>query len=161
MFSNMSEAVLKAFSAAIIRILRALVRISLRSGVSYNTFADLTKWIYVDVAMNEFGIEGRKQSISRVATLTGLSRKDVVRVQEAASPGDGIVKDSYNRAARVISGWMHERDFLDARGKPRSLSLDGEGGTVNAAIRNAQGESSTWSFGKAMDFHANFRTGLI
>lgn len=140
MFPAMSEATLKAFSAAIVKILRALVRLSLRSGVSYNTFAELTKWIYVDVAMNEFGIEGRKQSVSRVATLTGLSRKDVVRVQESAPPSDGIIEDQYNRAARVITGWMRERDFLDARGKPRSLPLEGEGATFESLVKRFSGD---------------------
>ena len=56
-------------SAAILRILHVLVRILLHHGVGYQAFADLAKWVYVDVATNmeEFAIEGRKQSISRAA----------------------------------------------------------------------------------------------
>jgi hypothetical protein len=64
---------LQALSAALIRMVRPLVRILLRNGVSYGTFSDLTKWMFVDVAKQEFGIKGRKQSTSRVAVITGAA----------------------------------------------------------------------------------------
>jgi len=136
----MSEAILRAFSAAVVKVLRALVRLSLHYGISYKTFAELTKWVFVDVAVNEFGIEGRKQSISRVATLTGLSRKEVVRVQGSIPPADAIVEDRYNRAARVIAGWLRESDFLDAQGKPVALALEGEGATFETLVRRRSGD---------------------
>ena len=82
---------LQALSAAALRLLRPLVRILLRGGISYKTFADLVKWVYVDVAMKEFGIAGRKQSISRVSVITGLSRKEVLRVRRLSEPGASIV----------------------------------------------------------------------
>ncbi|MEA3232214.1 MAG: DUF6502 family protein, partial [Thermodesulfobacteriota bacterium] len=66
----MSDKHLKRLSAAVIRLLRPLVRILLRNGVSYRTFSDLAKWVYVDVASKEFGIKGRKQSTSRISVVT-------------------------------------------------------------------------------------------
>lgn len=136
----MSEAILRAFSAAIVKILRALARVSMRYGISYKTFAELAKWVFVDVAVNEFGIEGRKQSISRVATLTGLSRKEVVRVQSLIPPADVIVEDRYNRGARVIAGWLRDPDFLDAQGKPAALALEGKGATFAELVRRRSGD---------------------
>ena len=79
---------IQVLSAAVIRILRPLVLILLRHGVSYGTFAELTKWVYVDVALKEFGIPRRKQSTSRVSILTGLSRKEVMRVRRLSRPTD-------------------------------------------------------------------------
>ena len=99
----MNSSSVQALSAAVLRILRPLVRILLRSGVSYNSFADLAKWVYVDVATQEFGIEGRKQSTSRVSVLTGLSRKEVSRVRRLRRPDDRATAERYNRAARVIT----------------------------------------------------------
>ena len=60
--------------AAVARILRPLIHILIRNGISYGTFADLAKWLFVDVAKREFAIEARKQTISRVSVITGLTR---------------------------------------------------------------------------------------
>ena len=86
----MNDKHLKPLFAAILRLLRPLVRILLRNGVSYSTFADYAKWVYVDVASKEFGIRGRKQSTSRVSVLTGLSRKEVMRVRQLPRPDDSL-----------------------------------------------------------------------
>ena len=111
----MSDEHLKPLFAAVLRLLRPLVRILLRNGVSYRTFSDFAKWVYVDVARKEFGIEGRKQTTSRVSVITGLSRKEVLRVRQLDRPDDQASSERYNRAARVIAAWRRENDFLDSR----------------------------------------------
>ena len=70
----------QALSAALVRMLRPLVRLLLRRGVSFKAFSDLLRWLYVDVAIEEFGLSGRKQSVSRVSVVTGLTRKEVSRL---------------------------------------------------------------------------------
>jgi hypothetical protein len=107
---------IQVLSAAVIRVLRPFVLILLRHGVSYGTFAELTKWVYVDVALKQFGIPDRKQSTSRVSIITGLSRKEVTRVRRLPRPTDRESAERYNRAARVITAWRQEEDFLDTNG---------------------------------------------
>ena len=136
----MSDKHLKRLSAAVIRLLRPLVRILLRNGVSYKTFSDLAKWVYVDVAIKEFGIKGRKQSTSRVSVVTGLSRKEVVRVRKLTRPDDSASAEKYNRAARVIAAWRRADDFLDAEGKPAPLPMKGPGATFSELVRNFSGD---------------------
>ncbi|MBW1865387.1 MAG: hypothetical protein JRI64_07135 [Deltaproteobacteria bacterium] len=131
---------LKSLSAAILRLLRPLVRILLRNGVSYGTFNDLARWMYVDVAMKEFSIDGRKQSTSRVSVLTGLSRKEVKRMQEISRPEDTEHDERYNRAARVIAAWRREREFLDADDKPSALPISGPGSTFSEIVRRFSGD---------------------
>ena len=46
----------QALFAAILKLLRPLVRILLRNGVPYGAFADIAKRVYVDVAAQEFGV---------------------------------------------------------------------------------------------------------
>ena len=110
-------------SAAVLRLLRPLVRILLRNGVSYSTFADFAKWIYVDVASQEFGIDGRKQTTSRVSVITGLSRKEVMRVRQLPRPDDSETAEKYNRAARVIAAWRRDKKYLDPEGAPAPLPI--------------------------------------
>jgi hypothetical protein len=136
----MNESIIKPLSAAVLRLFRPLVRILLINGVSYRTFADFAKWVYVDVATKEFGIKGRKQSTSRVSVITGLSRKEVKRVRELPRPDDSASVERYNRAARVIAAWRRESDFLDAEGNPTPLPLEGPGATFSELVKRFSGD---------------------
>lgn len=121
---NMGSNLKQALFGAILKLLRPLVRILLRNGVPFRGFSELAKWVYVDVAKKEFGIEGRKQSDSRVSIITGLTRKDVRRLGETAELDNAEMLDRYNRAARVISGWVRDPEFVDRRGNPLDLAID-------------------------------------
>jgi len=127
-------------AAATARILKPLIRILLRNGVSYGTFPDIAKSQFVEVARKEFGIEGRKQSISRVAVITGLTRKEVQRHVRVRQPNDAESADRYNRAARVIGGWRRDEQFLDHRGKPAILAITGDGDTFQELVRRYSGD---------------------
>jgi hypothetical protein len=136
----MNEGILKPLSAAVLRLFRPLVRVLLRNGVSYRTFADFAKWVYVDVATKEFGIKGRKQSTSRVSVITGLSRKEVKRVRELPRPDDSASVERYNRAARVIAAWRRESKFNDAEGNAAPLLLEGTGATFSELVKRFSGD---------------------
>ncbi len=136
----MNDKHLKPLFAAILRLLRPLVRILLRNGVSYSTFADFVKWVYVDVASKEFGIKGRKQSTSRVSVITGLSRKEVMRVRKLSRPDDRESSEKYNRAARVIAAWRRDRNFLDAKGRPALLPMSGPGVSFSELVKRFSGD---------------------
>ena len=131
---------LKPISAAVIKLLRPLARILLRHGVSYHTFSDLAKWVFIDVASKEFGIKGRKQSTSRVSVITGLSRKEVKRVQQLPRPDDSASTEKYNRAARIITAWRREREFVDAEGEPALLPMSGSGATFSKLVKRFSGD---------------------
>jgi hypothetical protein len=117
----------RALTAALIRLLRPLVRLLLRYGVSYQAFADLARWAYVDVASREFAIPGRKQTVSRVSVLTGLNRKEVSRLQATEQPDDTVAEQRHNRATRVINGWLRDPRFQDETGHPAALPFEGGG----------------------------------
>lgn len=110
---------------ALLRMLRPLVRVMLRGGMTFQAFAELAKHVFVEVGMTEFGIEGRKQTISRVAILTGLSRKEVQRVLTESKTHDHEEHERYNRASRVVAGWVRDRAFTNRKGEPATLSLEG------------------------------------
>ncbi len=136
----MSDKTLQALSAAVLRILRPLVRILLRHGVSYGTFADLAKWVYVDIATREFAIPGRKQSVSRVSVITGLTRKEVNRVQQLPRPEDQAAAETYNRAARVVGGWLRDADFLDAQQQPALLHFEDGSDSFSELVKRYSGD---------------------
>lgn len=114
-----------ALASALQRVLRPLFRVVLRNHMSFKAFTDIAKRAYVEVAASEFRIPGKKQSVSRVALLSGLTRKEVQRLLDAEDPSEGASEagERYNRAARVVAGWVRDGDFSDAGGNPKVLSL--------------------------------------
>lgn len=126
--------------ASVARLLKPLVRLLLRYGIPYGIFADIAKRIYVETAMEEFGIPGRKSSISRASVITGLSRKEVVRVQKLPPLSDQNIQDRYNRAVRVISGWMGDTSFTGADGEPKTLALEGARGSFSQLVQKYGGD---------------------
>jgi hypothetical protein len=134
----------QALAAAIERALRPLFRILLRNHMSFKAFLDIAKRTYVEVATDEFGIPGRKQSVSRVALLSGLTRKEVQRLLAAPTADDAEAGERYNRAARVVAGWVRDKDYSDAHGNPKVLSLE-EGvsqdpGSFSGLVRRFSGD---------------------
>lgn len=129
----------KALSAAVSRLLRPLVRILLRNGVPFRAFSDLAQQVYVDVAMQDFQIQGRKPSISRASVLTGLSRKRILEIRRAEPSDDSEAIARYNRAARVVTGWIRDGEFHGSDG-PLDLPFDGEGRTFSELVRRYSGD---------------------
>ena len=64
------------------KILLALIRILLRNGMSYGEFDQIARKCFVDVAFDDFSSPKKKQTISNVAILTGLNRKEVKKMHE-------------------------------------------------------------------------------
>jgi hypothetical protein len=127
-------------AAAVARILKPLVRILLRNGMSYKTFANIARSQFVEVARKESGIGGRKQSVSRIAVITGLTRKEVSRLLKFSVPNDKEKSDRYHRASRVVSGWRRDKAFLDASRRPAVLSIVGPGKSFQQLVKRYSGD---------------------
>ena len=132
----------RAIDRAVARLLRPLFRVLLRHGKSYRAFEEVAKRTFVDVALSDFGIPGKKPSVSRVSILSGLTRKEVQRLLQAPALEDTGTGERRNRAARVLTGWLRDPDFLDPQGDPRALDVDGERGFA-ALVRRHSGDMPT------------------
>lgn len=135
-----SQAITKALENAISRMLRPLVRILLRNGISFGHFAEIAKQVYVEVANDEFQIPGKTQTTSRVATLTGLTRKEVQRLSKSGHEEETNGNGRYNRAARVISAWTSQPQYLDETGEPALLVFDGHNPSFTSLVKGASGD---------------------
>jgi hypothetical protein len=131
---------LQALSAATLRLLRPLVRILLRNNVSHRTFAELAKLVYAEVANAEFGIAGKRQTVSRIAILSGLTRKEVQRLLAQPPDTQSIMEEEYHRASRVITGWVRDPDFGDGKGHPRPLRMEGTRASFSALVKRYSGD---------------------
>jgi hypothetical protein len=123
--------------AATARILRPLVRILLRNGVASDAITELVRRVYVDVAFEEFTLEGKRQTQSRVSVLTGLNRKEVARLRTQRESVLPPAEDRRNRAAAVLGAWLRDPDFQDEAGEPRPLPLQGPGSFAELCQRHS------------------------
>ncbi|MDZ7642858.1 MAG: DUF6502 family protein [Woeseiaceae bacterium] len=122
----MDQAPLKpVITAFFTRLLRPVARVLLRYGVSFRELSELCKKVYVDVATDEFGMDGRPTNVSRVALLTGMTRRDVRKVRVANDEEEQHSISRMNTCARVLSGWFQDSQFCAADGTPLPLPESG------------------------------------
>ena len=125
---------------ALSRILKPLIRILLRFGFSYREFDVLAKQLFVEVCYRDFTLKNKKMTASRAAVLTGLDRKEIVRLQKNETALEALAPRPINRAARVIGGWLQDKAYLGEDGKPRKIPLKGERGSFDSLVRKYGGD---------------------
>lgn len=121
---RMTDSIKESLLAGFRRVMRPLVRILLRHGISFGEFAEILKAVYVEVAGRDFALPVGRQTHSRIAIITGLTRKEVARV--VASLDRDVIADAsnLNRVGRVLTGWHQDPDFTGPYGMPYELPFE-------------------------------------
>ena len=107
-------------SAAIGYLLRPLVRILLAQGISYQVFCDLAKTAYVKVADEEFKLDSKPQTDSRISLLTGIQRREVSRIRNEPD-ADISLSHPASTSALLLAIWSGAPEYLDEEGRPIPL----------------------------------------
>lgn len=111
---------LKACSVALLPLVRWL----LRNHMTHREFVELSKQLFVKVALEDYGLRGRQTNLSRVAIITGLDRKEVKRVRDELQDGEhlgDVQAPRPDRLSRVLKGWHDDADFLTKNSSPAAL----------------------------------------
>jgi len=61
-------------------------------------------------------------------------------VGEQAQAAGTDAKETYNRAARVIAGWVRDKEFTDAAGEPLALSQAGATASFSLLVKRYSGD---------------------
>jgi hypothetical protein len=131
----MRSASTKQVLAAARQWLRPLVHVLIRCGVTWKEFAELSRTSYVEVASQQFGKRGRPTNISRTAVLTGLTRREVRKQRARLAATTETFAGHVTKASLVLSAWHQNREFLDSRGRPVPLPMEGERVSFAALLR--------------------------
>lgn len=128
----------KNFTAAIYSIIKPLIALMIRNGVAFGDLLALIKQAYIEEAETELLTNKQKNTTSRIAIITGLTRKEVAALRKQETPRvDSAV--SYNRAARVVSAWISDLDFLD-EGQAKVLDVQGDQGSFEQLVSRHSGD---------------------
>jgi len=106
-------------------LFRPIASILLKAGVNWKELVEVCKATYVEAASEDFGIRGRPTNVSRVAILTGFSRREVRRLRDLLADEEPAAFNRMNHATRVLTGWYGDDDFKGDDGKPRPLAESG------------------------------------
>ncbi|HEU0225928.1 MAG TPA: DUF6502 family protein [Steroidobacteraceae bacterium] len=111
--------------AAFRSLMTPLIRILLRSGITFQEFAGVLKDVYVTVCAREMTVPGRRMTLSRVAIATGLTRREVAKIIRSEGNTQWGVWSNAGLAASVLEAWHSDSAFLAPYGYPRDLKIDG------------------------------------
>lgn len=121
----MAEKVKDHLKGALTLMLKPLIRLLIAQGVTHAEFSETAKEVYVESALRDFEAEG-KVNKSRVAILTGLTRKEVKNVIDRVLTEESPDK-KYSRPERVLAGWFNDPVFTGPYGIPLELPYTATG----------------------------------
>jgi hypothetical protein len=139
----MPDNVKTALSLSLLRLLRPLVKIMLREGLTYSRFAAIAQMAFVESAAKDFVGKGMKSSASSVCALTGMTPHEVkaVMIEQEQFDSSELLEVS-NSFARVLHGWHNDRDYVGPYGFPVDLPFEGSPlSFTNLTARHAPGVS--------------------
>ena len=125
---------------ALYLVLRQLARALLNAGIGYREFAEISKTAFVDIATKDYGLRGRPTNISRVAVMTGLTRKEVRRIRDKAAAGETTIIKRNTPMSEILHRWYTDDEFIDSTGKPLVLEFSGESKSFSALVRRHGGD---------------------
>lgn len=105
---------------ALERILRPLVRLLISRAIPYPVAAAVLRRVYVDVAVEEFPVEGKAQTDSRITLLTGVHRKDVKRLRTEARAARRPPKAA-SLGPQLVARWLTSPEYAEPDGTPKPL----------------------------------------
>ncbi len=118
----MGQSVKEHLRLALRMMLKPLVKLLISQGVSHGDFSEAAKDVYVEVAIRHFD-KATKVNQSRVAILTGLTRKEVKNVIDRAMRSEPHGKN-FSRPSRVLAGWHSDPLFLGPYGMPLEIPYE-------------------------------------
>jgi hypothetical protein len=129
----MPDNVKTVLSVSIRRVLRPLVKIMLREGLTYSHFAAIAKMAFVESAARDFAGKAKKASVGSVCALTGMDRQQVdeILIEQERYELSAVVEPT-NPFARVLHGWHNDKDYVGPYGLPVDLPF--AAGPLNLTI---------------------------
>jgi hypothetical protein len=124
LFSMLSKELKTQFAAAIRRLLRPVVRQMIAYGLSYPAFAELAKQVYLEVAEGDFALSFKRQTDSRIALVTGMTRQEIGQLRRRPGDARALPEVEESAVTHVIGRWMAGPPYATPDGMPRRLPYE-------------------------------------
>jgi hypothetical protein len=111
-------------SQALMKILRPLVRMLVRAGVTFDDFADMSKRVFVETAVRDLPSPPEIKSIARIALATGLPQREVETLLATTDGGGKRGPNIAAALAELVQQWHTDTTFSGPYGVPLELDFD-------------------------------------
>jgi len=136
----MKDSIQQKILSALYMVLRQLAKALLNAGIGYREFAEISKTAFVDVATRNYGLRGRPTNISRVAVMTGLTRKEVRRIRDKSAAGDETVVERHTPMSEILHRWYTDEEYVDNGGQPLVLDFNSAAKSFSTLVRKYGGD---------------------
>ncbi len=118
-----------ALLAVLQQLLSPLAELCLAKGVSIQAAEEVLRRAYVQAAAAACEDHGSSRLTSRISTMTGLTRREVARLQSQEIPGQPSTRTV---ATDVLTYWASQSEYVNKRGLPIRLPRTGESPSFEA-----------------------------
>ena len=120
-----------AFIESLEAMLRPLMPVMLKSGVTYTDAEEVLRSLFIETTGTKIGEQGRPATPARLALIAGLNRGEVIKLSEKKAARDRIRAlraQRLDQVSAVLAVWHDDSRFNTPYGAPLDLSLAPEGG---------------------------------
>ncbi|MFN2333863.1 MAG: DUF6502 family protein [Wenzhouxiangellaceae bacterium] len=131
---------------AVHRIFRPIIRL-LVGRVNCSFLLDVIRKIYIEEARRELRHQnkGKKVTKSALALMTGLDTRTIDRVDSAMGSDDQTSRAGYTSESAMMERWRSDPEYIDERGQPRVLPIEGHRGSFSSLVSSCLGRNITAS----------------
>lgn len=129
-------------SRSIYQLLGSIVRLGLRNGLTYKEFSSITKQLYVRIAAEEYGLQGRPTNMARIALMTGLDRKEIKKIMSLLGEHYDEMPEAPDRMSNILTTW-HENPIYLNKKEPLEISIKGPAPSFEHLVKSYGGDIAT------------------
>lgn len=122
-----------ALAGALASLLEPIAMLAVSRGLPFASLEDLLKAAFVEAARRAQPESAGQRIVSRIATATGLTRREVSRLLEAPR---GLPPTRPSPATQVFTRWRAEPALRDKRGRVVALRRQGSAPSFEALARS-------------------------
>ena len=131
----MNETVRATLLGALGYVLKPMVRLAIRNGLSYEDFGTGLKRVFVETILGDMDSPEKPMTTARIAILSGIARSDVDEAKADLARGAGSDLERLAFVAQLIEGWHQDSEFTGPYGIPLELPIEPGPGSFPALMR--------------------------
>lgn len=125
------------------QLLAELAFVLLPRGITPERFSKLAHEAFIKAAAERSLLRNGRVNRSKVAALTGLSRREIKQVLDVDTRSLELDQSVCTPSQRVIQGWLTDRRFLTSQGNPKALVIGGPGPSFQRLVKEHGGDISS------------------
>lgn len=119
----------QALLGVVARLIKPLARLCLAKGISIQAIEDVIRRAYVMAAQQSCGDVKTSRLNSRISTMTGLTRREIARIQSTQTPGTTSTRSI---ATDVLTLWTSQHEYVNKKGQPIPIPRTGDSPSFEA-----------------------------